>query len=89
MKKIRNLLLFVCLLISLGLFTSCKKKVETSGTGYGIVHKNYVGVASIKVKDEKVTSLSFEEVYLLKTGHKLVIVLMKIYILRRLVLMVK
>lgn len=42
MKKIRNLLLFVCLLISLGLFTSCKKKVETSGTGYGIVHKNYV-----------------------------------------------
>ena len=64
MKKIRNLLFVVCLLISLGVFTSCKKKVETSGTGYGIVHKDYVGVASIKVKDEKVTSLSFEEVYL-------------------------
>ena len=64
MKKIRNLLFVVCLLISLGVFTSCKKKVETSGTGDGIVHKDYVGVASIKVKDEKVTSLSFEEVYL-------------------------
>lgn len=32
MKKIRNLLFVVCLLISLGVFTSCKKKVETSGT---------------------------------------------------------
>lgn len=28
MKKIRNLLFVVCLLISLGVFTSCKKKVE-------------------------------------------------------------
>lgn len=64
MKKIVHLLLVTGLLLTLGLFMGCKKSKETTATGYGIVHKDYVGVAEIKVKDEVVTSLTFEEVYL-------------------------
>ena len=53
------------LLFTLSFATGCKKNQETEGVGYGLVHKEgYVGIATMKVKKERVTSLSFEEVFL-------------------------
>ena len=67
MKKINYILALVFLVLCTCLVTACTKNKETSGTGYGIVHKDYVGIAEIKVKGDKVTALTFEEVYLPST----------------------
>ncbi len=61
MKKILSL--FVALVAVLSL-AACGKK-ETTAKGYGLVHKDYVGIAEITVnKKGEVTALTFEEVYL-------------------------
>ena len=61
MKKILSL--FVALVAVLSL-AACGKK-ETTAKGYGLVHKDYVGIAEITVnKKGVVTALTFEEVYL-------------------------
>ena len=60
MKKILSL--FVALVAVLSL-AACGKK-ETTAKGYGLVHKDYVGIAEITVdKKGVVTALTFEEVY--------------------------
>lgn len=67
--KVFAVLVFTLAVVSL---VGCKKKnqnqpeepKEVAATGYGLVHKDYVGVAEIKVKEGKVTALKFEEVYL-------------------------
>lgn len=71
MKKLRIILFVFSLLLCVGFVTGCKKSVEKTGKGYGIVHKDYVGIAEIKIKDEKVTALTFEEVYLPSTWAKI------------------
>ncbi len=68
MKKLLNVFVALVFVLSLAVLTGCKCKKdepkEVSATGYGIVHKSYVGIADITVKDGKVTALKFEEVYL-------------------------
>lgn len=60
MKKILSL--FVALVAVLSL-AACGKK-ESTAKGYGLVHKDYVGIAEITVdKKGVVTALTFEEVY--------------------------
>ena len=60
MKKILSL--FVALVAVLSL-AACGTK-ETTAKGYGLVHKDYVGIAEITVnKKGVVTALTFEEVY--------------------------
>ena len=61
MKKVLSL--FVALVAVLSL-AACGKK-ESTAKGYGLVHKDYVGIAEITVdKKGVVTALTFEEVYL-------------------------
>lgn len=67
MKKRVFILMTMVLLFTLSFATGCKKNQETEGVGYGLVHKDYVGIATMKVKKERVTSLSFEEVFLPST----------------------
>lgn len=65
MKKHFSLVLVALLVLCAVVLTGCKKEsVETEGKGYGIVHGDYVGVATLKVKDEVVTSAKFEEYFL-------------------------
>ena len=60
MKKVLSL--FVALVAVLSL-AACGKK-ESTAKGYGLVHKDYVGIAEITVdKKGVVTALTFEEVY--------------------------
>ncbi len=62
MKKFNFLMLFVALLAVVTL-TACGDK-EVSGKAYAVIQSDYVGVAEITVKGEKVTALKFDEVYL-------------------------
>ena len=65
MKKISRFLFMSVLVVCLAMVASCTSKKEKSGTGYGLVHgENYVGIATMKVKGDTVTELSFEEVFL-------------------------
>lgn len=65
MKRIFNLVLVALLMLSAVVLVGCKKEAEeTEGKGYGIVHKDYVGVVTLKVKEEEVTSAKFEEYFL-------------------------
>lgn len=52
---------------------SCGKKAsnkETTGIAYGITHSDYVGVATVKVKNQLVTAAGFEEYFLPNTWAK-------------------
>jgi hypothetical protein len=63
MKKI--CLWFFIMTISLLIVTGCKTGGATkNGTGYGITHENYVGLAKMTVSSDKVDSVTFDEVYL-------------------------
>lgn len=66
MKKIRNLLIALFLVVCAVALVGCKKDEpkEVTAVGYGLVHKDYVGIATVTVKEEVVTAVSFEEVYL-------------------------
>lgn len=73
MKKFFNLFLVAVLMFSAIALVGCKDKdpepdpqpaVETEGKGYGIVHKDYVGMVTLKVKEGKVTSAKFDEFFL-------------------------
>jgi uncharacterized lipoprotein YehR (DUF1307 family) len=57
--------LFLSLVVLLSVFSlaACGGK-EKEAKGYGIVHKDYVGVADMKVKKGEVTAVTFEEYYL-------------------------
>lgn len=61
MKKMSFVMVLVALLAVVTL-TGCNK--EKTAKGYGLVHKDYVGVATITVEKDVVTALEFEEVYL-------------------------
>lgn len=45
------------------LITGCDNK-EHIAKGYGLVHKDYVGIATMTTKRARVRALSFEEVFL-------------------------
>lgn len=60
---LKKLFLSLVVLLAVFSFAACGSK-EKEAKGYGIVHKDYVGVATMKVKDGEVTALSFEEYYL-------------------------
>ena len=68
MKKIRNLFIALFLVVCVVSLVGCKKKTndpkEVTAVGYGLVHKDYVGIATVTVKEKVVTAASFEEVYL-------------------------
>lgn len=64
MKKLFKVLAVLVLVLSAATLVSCKKNKEVTAKGYGLVHKDYVGVAEITVKKGEVTALTFEEVYL-------------------------
>lgn len=70
-KKI--LTLFIITISVLGL-SACGKKAtdntEKTGVAYGITYKDYVGVATVKVKAEKVTEAKFDEYYMPNTWAK-------------------
>lgn len=64
------------LLILLGLIvflSACRKDKVGEGTGYGITHKDNVGVATIKVKNGIVEDLSFDEVLLPNTWAEIIV----------------
>ena len=67
-KKITALFAVVIFVLVLA---ACGKTPEEdtvkTGVAYGITHKDYVGVATVKVKGEEVTNVSFEEYYLPNT----------------------
>ncbi len=63
MKKIFSIICATFSIIMLVFITSCDNK-EKSAKGYGLVHKNYIGIADIKTKRNRVRYLSFEEVFL-------------------------
>lgn len=63
MKKVRILLTLAVLTLCAVLLPSCGKK-EVTAKGYGLVHKDYVGIATVTVKKDVVKEASFEEVYL-------------------------
>ena len=70
-KKI--LTLFIITISVLGLSACGEKatdKTEKTGVAYGITHKEYVGVATVKVKAEKVTEAKFDEYYMPKDWAK-------------------
>lgn len=71
MKKLFKVFVALVLVLSVVSLASCKcnkdkgdEPKEVAAKGYGLVHKDYVGIADIKVKEGKVTALTFEEVYL-------------------------
>lgn len=62
----RNLIkiITITLLLVLTVFaTSCDNKKHTA-KGYGLVHDNYVGIATMTTKRARVRELTFEEVFL-------------------------
>lgn len=70
MKKTFKIFAVLVFVLSLVTLAGCKKNKddkdeaqEVQAKGYGLVHKDYVGIADIKVKDGVVTALTFEEVY--------------------------
>lgn len=60
---------FVFILVACGGKASNK---ETTGIAYGITHSDYVGVATVKVKNQVVTDAGFEEYFLPNTWAKIV-----------------
>ena len=55
----RKTLLLISVLVLLLVLSGCRKEDQIlEGTGYGITHKDYVGVAKIKVKDGVVEDLT-------------------------------
>ena len=44
---------------------------ETEGVAYGLVNKQYVGMAKVKVKDNKVVDVTYDEAFLPQTWAKL------------------
>lgn len=64
MKKNNKLLILFLVSFSIFIFTGCKTFKEQTGRGYGIVYEEFVGVATIKVKNERITSLNFDEIYM-------------------------
>lgn len=64
----RKTLLLISVLVLLLVLSGCRKEDQIlEGTGYGITHKDYVGVAKIKVKDGVVEDLTLNEVLLPST----------------------
>jgi len=63
MKKILGLFLFLTLAV---VVTACGEK-EKTGTGYGLVHKNYVGEVKVSQKGKKITNVEVEEYFLLSS----------------------
>lgn len=61
------------LLLSIFLITGCKcnKDVMEEGIAYGIVYENYVGKASVKTVNGKITTITIDEAYLPTTWAKL------------------
>lgn len=65
MKKIK---IIICLVLFLFLITSCgcscRNENEYFESAYGIVHKDYVGKATVTVRNKKVTKIEIDEAFL-------------------------
>lgn len=70
MKNINKCLI---LILSLLLFTSCKcnQDVIEEGIAYGIIYNDYVGKASVKTVNGKISTITIDEAYLPSTWAKL------------------
>lgn len=67
-KKIINILSVLMIVFFLSL-VGCKKTPENTnpdaeGTAYGIVHNGYVGMAKVRIKDNKVVDVEYDEAFL-------------------------
>lgn len=69
----KNINKFLILILSLFLFTSCKcnQDVIDEGIAYGIVYNDYIGKASVKTVNNKISSITIDEAYLPSTWAKL------------------
>ena len=62
-KKVYSLFIYLVLLFVL---IACAS-TEQTGVAYGITYKDYVGVATVRVKNEEVVAANFEEYFLPNT----------------------
>lgn len=68
MKKLIKITALVCALSAVCISAGCKENTAKEGKAYGLVHGGkYVGLATVSVKDDKITDATLTEVCL--PGH--------------------
>jgi hypothetical protein len=60
----KKLFVLVVALVSLVSLVACQSEQTGSGTGYGLVHQAYVGVATVKVEKGVIKEATFDEYFL-------------------------